>query len=97
MTSQYNKIALMYAAENNASDVAKLLIDKGSDVNATDKVCYFAAVVPHAMQRHHQWCESRTMFRHCAGRNATCGEHCVHSVHADHAFFVFTHTHDNAH
>ena len=39
MTSQYNKTALMKAAFNNASDVAKLLIDKGSDVNARDQVC----------------------------------------------------------
>ena len=39
VTSQNNTTALMEAAFNNASDVAKLLIDKGSDVNATDQVC----------------------------------------------------------
>ena len=39
MTSQENSTALMYAATANAHDVAKLLIDKGSDVNATDQVC----------------------------------------------------------
>ena len=62
MTSQGGQTALMYAIEYNASDVAKLLIDKGSDVNASNKVWYFAAVVPHALQPHHQWCEWRTMF-----------------------------------
>ena len=75
----------MYAAEYNAPDVARLLIDKGSDVNAIDKVWYFAAVVPHALQRHHQWCEWRAMSGHYAGRDTTCGERCMHSVRANHA------------
>ena len=39
MTPQNNKTALMWAAFNNASDVAKLLIDNGSNVNARDEVC----------------------------------------------------------
>ena len=39
LTSQYNSTALMYAATANALDGAKLLIDKGSDVNARDLVC----------------------------------------------------------
>ena len=39
LTSQDNSTALMYAATANAHDVAKLLIDKGSDVNAKNQVC----------------------------------------------------------
>ena len=38
VTPQYNKTALMWAAIANALDVAKLLTDKGSDVNARDQV-----------------------------------------------------------
>ena len=79
---------MMYAAEYNAPDVARLLIDKGSDVNAIDKVWYFAAVVPHALQRHHQWCEWRAMSGHYAGRDTTCAEHHMHSAHANHACVV---------
>ena len=41
VTSQYNGTALMWAATNNASDVAKLLLDQGSDVNAINQVCIF--------------------------------------------------------
>ena len=70
----------MRAAENNALDVAKLLIYKGSDVDAIDEVWYFAAVVPHALQRRHQWCEWRAMSGHYAGRDTTCAEHRMHSV-----------------
>ena len=51
----------MWAAQYNAPDVAKLLIDKGGDINETgnanNKVRYFAEVVQHALQQHHQWCE----------------------------------------
>ena len=57
LTSQNSTTALMVAAQFNAIDVAKLLMDKGSDVNATDKVWYFAAVVSHELHLHHQWCE----------------------------------------
>ena len=39
VTSQDSTTALMVAAFNNASDVARLLIDKGSDVNAKNQVC----------------------------------------------------------
>ena len=39
MTSQNSTTALMFAAIANALDVAKLLTDKGSDVNARDQVC----------------------------------------------------------
>ena len=39
MTSQDNSTALMYAAANNALDVAKLLIDKVIDIDARDQVC----------------------------------------------------------
>ena len=39
VTLQYDRAALMYSSLANALDVAKLLIDKGSDVNATDQVC----------------------------------------------------------
>ena len=41
MTSQYNKTALMWAAQYNAGEVAKLLIDKGRDVNVKNEVWYF--------------------------------------------------------
>ena len=58
---------------------------------------YFAAVAPHASQRHHQCFERHTMFVHCAGRNTACGKRCMHSVHANRAFVVIIHTHDNAH
>ena len=88
MTSQENSTALMFAAVSNALDVAKLLIDKGCDVNATDMVCYFAAVVPHAMQRQYACCERHAMFMHCAKGDTTCEEHCMHSVHANRPFFV---------
>ena len=39
VTSQNNTTALMMAAADNASDVAKLLIDEGSDVDAKNQVC----------------------------------------------------------
>ena len=41
VTSQNNKTALMFAAANGATDVAKLLIDHGADVNAVDEVRCF--------------------------------------------------------
>ena len=40
MTSQNSTTALIYAAATNALDVADLLIDKGSDVNSRDQVCF---------------------------------------------------------
>ena len=45
VTSQDKYTALMAAAANSATGVAKLLIDAGADVAAVDKVCWFAVAV----------------------------------------------------
>ena len=80
----------MVAATTNAFDEAKLLIDKGSDVNARDQVC----IVRRSCHMHRNGLMSVVSSTPCL---CTQWEHCMHSVRANRAFVGIIHTHDNAH